>query len=256
MAACKGGLVVFAALWVAACSAGSGGSDDRRESPAPRWPADLLPLANWKLTLPVDTKHQGEPDEITQPDLATFSIAPYFQLNSAADGVDFRAPCGGVPTSGSSYPRSELREMTNEGADTASWSTTSGKHTMVLRQAILHTPLAKPDVTVAQIHDTSDHPFAVVLQGKKLTVVANGSTVGVIDPNYELGTTYSLSFIASAGRVVVLYNDKQVLDQSFASTGCYFKAGCYTLSNPSQGDATSSYGETTIFDLKVEHQPQ
>ncbi len=47
---------------------------------------------------------------------------------AACDGVQFRAPVDGVTTSGSSYPRSELREMTDSGSSEASWSSTSGTH--------------------------------------------------------------------------------------------------------------------------------
>jgi poly(beta-D-mannuronate) lyase len=224
-------------------------------SPALAWPAQLLDLNDWKLTLPIDTNLAGTPDEILQPELATFSLDPYFHLNARSNGVVFRAHCGGVTTSGSAYPRSELREMTNTGQDLAAWSTTSGKHTMVVRQAILHTPVVKPDVTVAQIHDATDHPFAIELEdGKRLSIVAGGNTVAVVDPNYALGTPYDLSITASAGRVVVLYNGVQKIDYDFASTGCYFKVGCYTLSNTAQGDAPDAYGEVVVYDLAVSHE--
>lgn len=242
----------LAALVMVACS-GRGDPSVARADLV--WPADLLDLGNWKLTLPVDTSHSGTPDEILQPELGEYSVEPYFHLNEKKDGVVFRAHCGGVTTSGSSYPRSELREMKNAGKDLAAWSATSGKHTMVVRQAILQTPAVKRDVTVAQIHDTSDHPFAIELEdGKRLSIVAEGSTVGVLDANYSLGTPYDLSVTASAGRVVVRYNDVQKIDYEFASAGCYFKAGCYTLSNTEQGDSPDAYGEVVVYHLEVRHE--
>ena len=33
----------------------------------------------------------------------------------------------------------------------------------------------------------------------------------------------------------------------------YFKAGCYTQSNPSKGDDATSYGEVVIYALSVQH---
>src|SRR5262249_13030697 len=105
------------------------------------YPAQLLNLTNWKLTLPIDTSAPGSPDEILQPALATFKIDPYFELNPSSTGVLFNAPCGGATTGGSSYPRSELREMSSGGSTAASWSTTSGTHTMVVREAITHLPV-------------------------------------------------------------------------------------------------------------------
>jgi hypothetical protein len=46
--------------------------------------------------------------------------------------VTFTAPVNGTTTSGSKYPRSELREMTNNGLSNASWSATN---VTVLQQA-------------------------------------------------------------------------------------------------------------------------
>ena len=73
-------------------------------------PAKVLDLANWKLTLP-----SGE-----QPELATFKNK-FFHVDPKGDGVVFTAPAGGSTTSGSDYPRSELREMTDNGRNEASW---------------------------------------------------------------------------------------------------------------------------------------
>ncbi len=116
-------------------------------------PAEVLNLTNWKETLP--TGSAGSPTEIKQPQLASYSSDPYFVVNATGDGVRFRAPVNGVTTSGSSYPRSELREM--NGGDDASWSTTSGTHTMTIDEAITATPSEKPYVVAGQIHDSSDY---------------------------------------------------------------------------------------------------
>ena len=115
----------------------TGDSDTDEPEPDPlELPAELLDLSNWKLTLP--TGDEGSPDEITQPELDTFSVDPYFMLNDDASAVVFRADVDGVTTSGSGYPRSELREM--DGTSKAAWSTTSGRHTMTITQAITHRP--------------------------------------------------------------------------------------------------------------------
>src|SRR5688572_26668039 len=78
-------------------------------------PAGRLDLASWKLTLPVDTDLPGRPDEIEHPRLDTFSDSAHFFMSADGLGVGFRAPCGGVPTKGASYPRCELREMQPDG---------------------------------------------------------------------------------------------------------------------------------------------
>ncbi|MBL8993880.1 MAG: polysaccharide lyase family 7 protein, partial [Spirochaetia bacterium] len=45
------------------------------------------------------------------------------------------------------------------------------------------------------------------------------------------------------------------VDYANTNKGCYFKAGCYTQSNPSKGDDPNDYGRVVIRSLKVFHQP-
>lgn len=54
------------------------------------------------------------PVEIRQPQLQTYEYAPYFWTDGT-HGVTFTAPANGATTSGSSNPRSELREMVKGG---------------------------------------------------------------------------------------------------------------------------------------------
>jgi len=217
-------------------------------------PSSVLTLANWKLTLPVETSHAGSPDEIKQPELAGFQDPNYFYVNSARDGVVFTAHCGGATTSGSGYPRSELREMVSSGSANASWSTTSGTHTMEIRQAITHLPVVKPHVVVGQIHDASDDVIVFRLEGSKLFVDENGSPGPVLTSNYQLGTVFTVKFVVRNGGVEAYYNGQYVYTYSTSNSGCYFKAGCYTQSNTSRGDAATAYGQVVIYNVTVTHQ--
>lgn len=220
--------------------------------PASR-PSTVLDLSNWKLTLPIDTPHTGTPDEIKQPGLATFTLNPYFRLNSSENGVIFRADVDGVTTSGSNYPRSELREMTDAGKSPASWSNSSGTHTMFIKQAITHLPIVKPEVVAGQIHDASDDVIMVRLDGKRLFIEGGGQVIGELDPNYSLGAIFEVKIVAAEGHIKVYYNDKPKVDYSKSGSGYYFKAGCYALSNTSKGDRLGAYGEVVIYDLRVSH---
>ncbi len=216
-------------------------------------PADLLDLSNWKLTLPVGTDES--PLEIEQPELDSYSNPPYFQLTAAKDGVLFQAACGGVTTSGSSYPRSELREMTEGGTNEASWSTTVGTHTMFIEQAITHLPEIKQHVVAGQIHDRDDDVIVIRLEGTKLFIDLNGDDGPTLDANYTLGKIFSVRFVAQDGSIKIFYNDATTpaIDYPHNATGCYFKAGCYTQSNPSKGDTASAYGKVVIHALSVSH---
>jgi len=207
---------------------------------------------NWKLTLPIDTSRKGSPDEITQPALARFSLSPYYRISATGDGVVFRAPVGGATTSGTDYPRSELREMKDNGAGRASWPTTSGKHAMVVRQAITHVPAIKPHVTAAQIHN-GDDVIVIRLEGKRLFADHDGENLGDLDTDYELGTPYTVALVASDGRIRVSFNGEPKVDYAVETTGNYFKVGAYTQSNPSRGDLADDYGEVEVYDVKVSH---
>ena len=104
-------------------------------------PAQVLDLTQWKLTLP--TGNPGSPTEILQPALGVFAATNYFTVLPAGNGVVFTAPCGGVTTSGSSYPRSELRQMDGDGTTLASWSTLRDTNIMEVIEAVLNLPVAR-----------------------------------------------------------------------------------------------------------------
>lgn len=212
-------------------------------------PSDVLDLTNWYLGLP--TGEQGKPDTVEQPELAAYS-SEWFHLNAAKDGVVFRARADGVHTSGSQYPRSELREM--DGGRKASWDGSSGTHTMEIRQAITATPTEKPDVVAGQIHATSDDLMQIRLSGHRLTVTYDDGRKTVdLDPDYRLGTVFTVKIESAGGRVKVWYDGTETADLGISSPTSYFKAGAYVNSNTSKGDAPDAYGEVVIYDLTVSH---
>jgi len=221
---------------------GSGGGSDGSV------PADVLDLTNWKLTLP--TGSAGSPTEITQPALDSYSNSPYFTVSGGS--VQFRAPVNGVTTSGSSYPRSELREMTNNGSSNASWSTTSGTNTMTIDEAITATPAVKPQVVAGQVHDASDDVLTIRLEGSNLFVDHNGPT---LTSSYALGTRFTVQIVASGGHIKVSYNGAQKDDYAISSSGDYFKAGAYTQANCSNSApcSDSNYGQVNVYGLTVSH---
>jgi len=234
--------------------ADAGGADTGQpDAPLPQLPAGLLDLQDWKLTLPIGDEE--DPQEIEQPELASYEIVPYFHLNAAHDGVVFRAHCGGVTTSGSGYPRSELREMKNGGADKASWSTSSGVHTMFIEQAITHLPPEKPHVVAGQIHDADDDVIVIRLEGETLFIDLNGDDGPTLDDDYQLGTVFTVRFVAEGGTIRIYYNGSAspAIEYDKSTSGCYFKAGCYTQSNTDKGDEPDAYGEVEIYELWVTH---
>jgi len=214
-------------------------------------PSGVLDLANWKLTIPSGSSES--PTEILQPALSSYVHDVWFSVNGG--GVRFRAPVNAVTTSGSNYPRSELREMKNGGKDRADWSSTSGTHSMTIDQAITAQPSKKPHVVAGQIHDADDDVIVIRLEGPNLYVNVDGKNEYTLDSGYSLGKRFSVKFEVSGGKTNVFYNGAQVytLDKSYS--GAYFKAGAYTQSNCSKEDICSdgNYGEVVIYSLNVSH---
>lgn len=222
-------------------------------------PANVLNLTNWKITLPIDGSDSGsDADEIKQPQLATYSIDPYFKNNSDNTGVIFRAHTGGATTSGSGYPRSELREMTNNGATNASWSSGSGTHTMEIDQAITHLPVVKKHIVAGQIHDGGDDVIVFRLEGTKLFIDINGDDGPTLNANYVLGTRFKVKFVVSNNQTKCYYNDVLMYTHNQSYSGAYFKAGAYTQSSctgtPGPSESCSAYGEVVIYNVTVSHQ--
>jgi hypothetical protein len=222
------------------------------------FPAQLLDLSVWKLTLPIGSK--GSPTEVKQPQLATYSNPLWFR--AIADiGVSFAAPVNGVTTSGSSNPRSELREMNPDGSN-ASWSSTDGKtHTMVIDQTIRQLPNPRSDggqaaVVCGQIHNDSDDisVFRVEL-GKVYVTKGNDTHYAVADDNYVLGTRFKAMFVAANGTVTAYYNGQKVASFAAKFSGAYFKAGAYVQANSSNSNPpnATNYGEVVAFSVAVAH---
>jgi hypothetical protein len=215
-------------------------------------PSKVLNLSNWYLTIPVKDSSTGWAQEVKQPALAGYQDPRYFSAGGGA--VTFTAPVDGATTSGSKYPRSELRETTGDGGGLASWSTGSGVNMMQVTESIQHLPVAKPELVFAQIHGPSDDLIEAEIDENRLYINHNGVQYGQdLADNYVLGTKFTLEIVATSSYVNVYYNGVRDMHQDLPSTGDYFKAGCYTQSNTSHGDAPSAYGQVNIYALAVSH---
>jgi len=232
-------------------------------SPGCNYPSDVLDLTNWKITIPFDRNGNDGPtkkaSEVKPPVINTYILPPYFTVNDDCSAVIFRAHAGGATTSGSGYPRSELRERTNGGTSDISWSSGSGKHTMRIRQRVTHLPVVKPHVVVGQIHDGNDDVIVVRLERKKLFVDINGDDGPIMTSNYELGTEFDVAFVVENNETKVYYNNSLVYTHRQSYSGAYFKAGMYTQSSCGgrkkvAGESCNAYGEVEITRLSTKHE--
>ena len=225
-----------------------------------QYPSQLLDLSAWKVTVPIGSAES--PTEVKQPALATYALDPWFVPAAGCEAVRFRAHTSAVTTSGSGYPRSELREMKSDGVTNASWSTTSGTHRMFIDQAITAVPRGKRHVVAGQIHDAGDDVIVIRLEHPKLFIDINGNDGPVLDANYTLGKRFTVEFVASGGKIAIHYNGSSTPAYTLtkSTSGCYFKAGAYTQSNCSTESTageqcgTDNYGEVVLYDVRVNHQ--
>ena len=246
-----------------------------------RYPSEVLDLTVWKLTLPV--ADPAKPDKVSSPweigaaELAEFSLEPLFDVVEDEDGVAvrFRAGHGGVTTSGSKNPRSELREMKpgypeKHSRHHASWATDDGQiHSLFIRQKVTHLTSVKPHLVTGQIHDSDDDVTVFRIEGHgggspgaeithaRIWITDGNKTHGhLVDENYELGTVFTVRFIVSDGTIGYEYNGRRLpYSQRKTATGCYFKLGTYTQSNaktaPDEKDG--AYAETLVYGYELEH---
>lgn len=214
------------------------------QTPA-KTPGQVLDLSNWKITLPVGSGNK--PKEVTK--LATYELKPYFYTDDGSTVV-FQAPVDGVTTSGSSYPRSELRQMS--GGDEVSWSNKNQTWTMEAELAFTHLPGTKPHAVGLQVHDSNDDVTVLRLEGNDLYVTRGDDThFDLIDGSYNLGDRMRVKVVAKKGGGIDWYlNGVKVATVPGVYSGCYFKAGVYPQANEDNG---TGYGQTKFYSLKVSH---
>lgn len=225
------------------------------------YPSQVFDLSNWKITLPIGkSKKSSSPLEIRQPDLSSYKIEPWFTVTQDGKGVRFRSPVNAPTTGGSKYARSELREMTNNGKNKASWSATVGSHTMFLDQAITAVPEGKKHVVAGQIHDDNDDIVVIRLEMPNLYINVNGKHVYTLDANYALGKRFTLKFAVGGGQTKIYYNGgiRPAYTLSLDYEDAYFKAGAYTQSNCDTEGSTQlcsadNYGEVIVYKAIVNH---
>jgi hypothetical protein len=227
-----------------------------------KYPYDLLG-GYWKVTLP----DPGAP-EIKGAAFNTYA-GEWFKLNNTLDGVVFKARTDGGHTSGSLNPRSELRELNPDGSN-ASWSSTSGTHSMRVKLAVNALPIGnKPHVVIGQIHDAGDDVVVFRLEGNtsgdrsigNLWITDGNTTHGhLLTDKYHLGDIIEIGFDVSGGVIGFVFNGQVVAGytQQKPGSGWYFKTGSY---NQSGGNCTKlttgpdagkcDYAEVTIYGSPV-----
>ena len=133
------------------------------------WDYTVMDLSNWKLTLPVDEDYfasdGGDGDttddegfQVDGDDVEGFEADEIFFYDEDDEAMVFQADVAGATTGSSSYSRSELREVNDDGSN-AAWTIDEGAN---LSASLKVTSVATRDdgaageVIVGQIHGEND----------------------------------------------------------------------------------------------------
>lgn len=170
---------------------------------------------------------------------AGYQESPYFTV-TAEGNVRFWTRLDAPTTSGSNYPRCELREVDAAGSK-LKFDALKGKHRLSFRLRPTHLPPNKPEVVLAQLHDGDADRVAVRTQligGVLMLVVRiNGKAVTPrLDPAYVAGRWMNGVIELDEGHVSVYHNgelmvESDALVQTVHPDGWYWKAGLYAQSN-------------------------
>jgi hypothetical protein len=221
-------------------------------------PAELLgitgPNAIWKL-------QYGLPGvsgikEVSASALATFELLPYFA--ATVDGwVQVRVPVNAGTTSGSTYPRDELRQMKPGGTTEASWDSKKTDCWFEYELKVTHLPPNKPQMCVLQLHSDKDDLLEVIYQrntagGYEFTQRVDGSSKGQPLVAHALNTGCVLALGLVKGVPTIYRDGKAILTTSKMpqSKKTYAKLLNYLQSN-SKTDKVPEYGELLARNVRT-----
>lgn len=230
--------------------------------------SDNFSLHNWKLTLPVDKNGGKSGNAAENTNLYGFE-SPHFY--DAPDGaMVFVASHDGATTSGSSYPRSELREM-NTG-ELAGWKASQGgvmTATLKVDKVPTLSDGSSGRVIVGQIHGQDEELVRLYWDkssvyfmndragsGNKETkfTFANGAGAA---PAISLGEQFSYKIDAKGKTLKVdihadgqIYSSASPINSVWQDDTFYFKAGLYMGVNEKNGSGT---GQASFYGLDFGH---
>ena len=229
-------------------------------------PGQNFDLSHWKLTLPVDSSGgtNGDAVDISAAQLvAGYTNALYFY--TGPDGaMTFWCPVTGATTSGSSYPRSELREEIIPGNDNTNW-TGYGTHILDGQCKVLQVPSSGKTI-IGQIHSFLGNAYPLIkLQYNSGTVEAlvKESSSSDTDTDFSfangnVGLSNSITYEIKVvdGLLTLSVNGSTqsvnffVTDPNWETNTFYFKAGDYCQDNVG---TTNEGGLVSFYAVSVSH---
>ena len=229
-------------------------------------PGSNFDLSHWYLGLPVDSLGGTNGSSASIPALqlvAGYSNASYFY--TGADGaMVFWAPVTGATTSGSSYPRSELREQIKPPSNGSNWFG-FGTHILDAQCRVIEVPATKK-VIIGQIHGyTGDARPLLKLQYNNWTIEALVKTNSSFDGDWKFtyanvglsnNINYQIKVVDGLLSTTVNGTTKStnifLNDSDWDTNTLYFKAGSYCQDNDGP---TNEGARVAFYSVSVSHAP-
>lgn len=194
--------------------------------------------------------------------VAGYSNNPQFLEIPSRNSVQMSVRADAPTTSGTTYPRSELREMSTNGTTEAAWNAQSGIHWCRARIRMGAMGPVRPHCTYFQVHDggTIDEVVSIASQVNSSTGVNelrlrlwdSASNLPKLIVGCDEGDVFDFLFYVSNGDwwfywqdlTVPLYTSAMYASDGFENVFTdvaeqYFKVGCYPQTNETYEVATT-----------------
>jgi len=227
-------------------------------------PCSNFDLSAWKLqTLDAGSNFA----EIQAVNLTNSYSSSFFYTNTTDGSMVFRVPSNGQSTSGSSYPRVELRQMTSG----ANWKLNDAtEHYLTAQCKVISVAQAKPQTIIGQIHGSETNSELLKLrctgyqdgqckiEARYELNDATQSEYGVtLASGLSLGDLITYTISMKNGTINCTVNGvsaSQTYTTSYFGTTdeYYFKAGNYLqYNNQTVPDPTVIYGQNQFYKLSL-----
>jgi len=213
-------------------------------------PGTKFDLTNWQLQLPIADGSGVK--QVQGSELITFASANFY-LNTSTNAMTFWAPENGAHTSGSLYPRSELRELA-PGFPNGDWKAATGTHQMNVTLSVLKLP-QDGSIVIGQVHaDGVSGSCSVVLEleytSGPLIAHTRDSSCGNVQTTVghsSVGAEIEYQVEVKNNQLTVKTNTGSTSTTTIHNTyPIYFKVGSYV-----QDSASSSTQGGTVAVTKV-----
>ncbi len=199
-----------------------------------RKPGQNFNLSKFKLQLPV--AHGSGVVEIPSAQLTTYT-SEYFYTDKTTGTMVFWVPTDGAHTSGSKFPRTELRQNTDFNISTGSTSLT-------VTMAVLQTP-KRNNIVVGQLKGENEQPIELRWMDGDIVASVKASFKQTKPENITILTglkegkkfTYTMSL--QRGVVTLIANGVQkrvTFDKDWDADKVYWKFGNYCQDNAKTAD--------------------